>query len=120
MHNGACRYVRTRTQLGRYVRFRGVPKNCCRVFSDAGGESTLTPHISAALTSTPASAGSSPRKYGEPNRDQARQVVMPPSIEAIAPARVARRQFKPTMTGMNRKLTISLAAQMTMKFTRSN
>ena len=45
---------------------------------------------------------------------------MPPSIEAMAPARVARRQLSPTTTGMNRKLTMSFAAQMTMKFTRSN
>ena len=45
---------------------------------------------------------------------------MPPSIEATAPARVARRQFSPTITGMKRKLTMSFAAQMTTKFTSAN
>ena len=34
---------------------------------------------------------------------------MPPSNEAIAPSRDARRQFRPTTTRINTKLTISYA-----------
>src|SRR5688572_6073621 len=106
--------------LGDHPYFAGSSKNWRSVPSDAGDVSRLTANIIAALTNTPASAESRPRKYGEPSRDQTRHVVMPPSIEAMAPARVARRQFSPTTTGMNRKLTMSFAAQMTMKFTRSS
>src|SRR5262245_46485301 len=86
------------------------PQKKARSLSDATGVVTrLTPTNNSALASTPASAGSSPTKYGFANTLHRIQTPAPPSIDASAPSRVPRLQFKPTTTGTNRKLTISLA-----------
>jgi len=45
---------------------RSVPKNRRSVACEAGRVEMLTPNIKTALTRTPASAGSRPRKYGVP------------------------------------------------------